>query len=158
LKGCMAKAETKFPVGPTPCNVYGDAASRQASLDAFIAALKDVVYTNPSPNGINACAAATYKCAAGLQSAMLGADNKAIKVGGLTDSATIAKAVVKHTNSLGKGCMDKLDVAGKACTTSGRPGLAQVVLANVLGSVADTACAQAPLAQTLVQQNQPGGG
>ena len=156
--GCMEKAEAKFPVGPTPCNVYGDASGQAAKIDGFVAALKAAVYTNPAPNGINACAAGTYKCVANLQKGLLGCDNKGIKLGANVDSLCIAKVLSKFTNTLGKGCMDKLDAAGKACTLTGRTGQAQTVLGATIGSVAETGCDQHPLAHTLVQQNQPGVG
>src|SRR5262249_276218 len=77
-KGCMDKAELKFPAGPTPCQAYNDASTEAGRIDAFIADLKSTYYVNPAPTGINGCFAAQTKCVANLQKGMLGCDNKGI--------------------------------------------------------------------------------
>jgi hypothetical protein len=156
--GCMEKAEAKFPAGPTPCEAYGDAGTQKGKLDTFIANLKSTLYVNPAPTAANACVAGQYKCVANLQKGLLGCDNKGIKGGVPVDSTCVAKVLSKFTNTLAKGCMDKLEAAGKACTLSGTTGSAPGVLASTLTSIAETGCDQAPTGQTVKQTNQVGAG
>ena len=156
---CMEKAEAKFPPGPTPCNMYGDGPGQAAKIDAFVAALKSSLYVNPAPTGVNACAAGQFKCATNLQKGLLGCDNKGIKGGLPVDSLCIAKVLAKFTDpSTGKGCMEKLEAVGKACTLTGTSGVAGSVLGLTLGSVAETGCDQAPTGKVLSQTNTAGVG
>ncbi len=154
---CIEKADAKFLAA---CPFAGDGGLK-VEMDAFMGSLKGTYYTNPVPMGINACYAAQTKCVAGVIKGLIGADSKALKGGLFTDATALDKVVCKFDDSasnqvstptkclaLGKGCMQKLDAPGKACTLSGLSGQSAAVLSQTTNFVNQSTCGQSPTAAT----------
>jgi hypothetical protein len=164
---CIEKADAKYTVN---CVGAGDGGLK-AEMDALLGNLKTQLYTNPPPIGANACFAGQTKCVANLIKGVIGADSKALKGGLFTDNVAIDKVVCKFDDSLGnaqaspskclglsKGCMQKLDAAGKACTLTGLSGQASSVQNQVISFINQSTCEQSPTAALYKITTVAGGG
>ncbi|HXJ35711.1 MAG TPA: hypothetical protein VMS22_16890 [Candidatus Eisenbacteria bacterium] len=152
---CIEKADAKF-LGA--CPFAGDGGLK-VEMDALMGGLKTQLYVNPTPTGANACFAAQTKCVANAIKGLVGADSKALKGGLFTDAAALDKVVCKYDDSasnavssptkclgLGKGCMQKLEAPGKACTLTGLAGQSASVLDQTTGFINRSTCEQSPTA------------
>jgi hypothetical protein len=154
---CIEKADGKFLAA---CPFAGDGGLK-AEMDALMGGLKTQLYVNPTPTGANACFAAQTKCVANTIKGLIGADSKALKGGLFTDALAIDKVVCKYDDSasnavgsptkclgLGKGCMQKLEAPGKACTLTGLAGQSASVLDQVTAFINQSTCEQSPAGAT----------
>lgn len=120
-KGCMTKRDAAHPT--VPCLTLGDAPEVAAKIGALVADLKTALYTNPDPTDANACWAAQAKCAIRLVKDALKCHMKAVDTGAPVNAQCLDEAAESWSNGA-TGCMDKLDLPGKACTLTGLPGQA----------------------------------
>ncbi len=145
---CIEKSDTKFGAN---CVGAGDGGLK-AEMDALMGGLKTQLYTNPAPMGANACFAGQTKCVANLIKGVIGVDSKALKGGLFSDNLAMDKVLSKFDDTaflnLGKGCMQKLDAAGKACTLTGLSGQAASVQDQVTAFINQSTCEQSPAGAT----------
>ncbi|HXJ35712.1 MAG TPA: hypothetical protein VMS22_16895 [Candidatus Eisenbacteria bacterium] len=154
---CIEKADAKYLAA---CPFSGDGGLK-TEMDALMVGLKAQLYVLPGPTSINGCYAAQTKCVANLIKGLIGADSKALKGGLFTDAVALDKVVCKYDDSasnavssptkclgLGKGCMQKLDAPGKACTITGLSGQSASVLTQTTNFINQSTCEQSPTAAT----------
>ncbi len=150
--GCMEKADSK-----PPCKTTGDAPTIGVKIDAFVADVKAELYANPVPTATNTCAAGKMKCVTSFVKGILTCESKAIKAALATaDPVCLGKVMTKFTTPL-KGCFDKLEQPGKACSFAGTTGDAPAIKAKAQAFMDDLVCELSP-GSTFSILTTPGGG